>query len=127
MLYAYYNPNPSKHFKEDCVVRAITKLEKKSWDDVYIDLCFCGFKEKEMPSINRVWNKYLTQLGYTRTVIPNTCPDCYTVRDFCREHPKGKYLLALGEHVVAVVDGRYYDAYDSGNEVPIYYWHKEDT
>ena len=127
MSYVYYNPNPSQKFRDDCVVRAITKLENKSWDDVYTDLCFCGFVEKEMPSTNRVWNKYLMRYGYTRTIIPNTCPDCYIIKDFCREHPFGKYLLATGEHVVAVENGDYFDAWDSGEEVPIYYWHKEDT
>lgn len=36
----------------------------------------------------------------------------------------GRYLLALDQHVVAVVDGDYYDTWDSGNEIPIYYWMK---
>lgn len=27
--------------------------------------------------------------------------------------------------MVSVVDGDYYDAWDSGKEVPVYYWHKE--
>lgn len=126
-MYKFYNPNPSERFCDDCVIRAITKLEHRDWNDVYISLCLCGFVEKEMPSTNRVWNKYLMQSGYTRTIIPNTCPDCYTVKDFCREHPVGKYLLATGEHVVAVENGYYFDTFDSGDEVPIYYWHKEDT
>ena len=54
--------------------------------------------------------------------MPNTCPDCYTVDDFCHEHQTGKYLLALFEHVVAVVDGYYYDTWDSGRKVVLYYW-----
>ena len=63
--------------------------------------------------------------GYSRFVIPNTCPYCYTVKQFCKDHPYGKYLLALDGHVVAVIDGDYYDTWDSGNEVPIYFWKKE--
>ena len=125
-MFHYYNPNPNNRFHEDCVVRAICKLEDREWDSVYLDLCYQGYIEKDMPSINRVWNKFLIRLGYSKYVIPNTCPDCYIVKDFCSEHSKGKYLLATGEHVVAVVDGDYYDAWDSGEEVPIYYWHKED-
>ena len=58
-----------------------------------------------MPSANNVWGSYLRDIGYKRYIIPNTCPDCYTVRDFCIEHAHGRYILATGSHVVAVVDG----------------------
>lgn len=78
----------------------------------------------DMPSANRVWESWLAEEGYTRKLIPNTCPNCYTVRDFCLEHPTGKYLLATGEHVVTVENGDYYDTWDSGDEQPIYYWSK---
>ena len=57
--------------------------------------------------------------------MPNMCPPCYTVKDFCKDHPVGTYILATGSHVVTVVDGNYYDTWDSGTEVPIYYWKKE--
>lgn len=125
-MYRFYNPNPSGKFKEDCIIRAITKLENLSWNDVYIKICLIGFYEKEMPSVNRVWRQYLIKLGYHRHIIPNTCPDCYTVQDFCKEHSIGKYLLVTDGHVVTVIDGDYYDAFDSGDEIPIYYWCKED-
>lgn len=58
-------------------------------------------------------------------VIPNSCPDCYTVSDFTVDFPKGKYLLGTGSHVVTVADGNYFDTWDSGNEVPIYFFTKE--
>jgi hypothetical protein len=34
----------------------------------------------------------------------------------------GKHLS--GNHVVTVINGNYYDAWDSGGEVPIAYWTK---
>ena len=58
-------------------------------------------------------------------MLPDQCPICYTVEKFCWEHPRGLFLLATGSHVVAVENGDYYDAWDSGNEVPIYYWEYE--
>ena len=124
-MYKFYNPNPSGKFVGDCVIRAICKIEESDWDSVYLDICMIGFKKKDMPSDNDIWELYLYNKGYRRGVLPDTCPDCYTVDKFCQEHPKGKYLLATGRHVVAVVDGDYYDAWDSGKEVPVYYWHKE--
>ena len=79
-----------------------------------------------MPSTNEVWAAYLKSLGFTRHVIPNTCPSCYTVRDFCFDNPIGTFLLATSNHVIAVVNGNYYDTGDSGYEVPMFYWKKGD-
>jgi hypothetical protein len=79
-----------------------------------------------MPSANNVWGAYLKGKGFKRNIIPTECPDCYTVRDFCREHPRGTFILALSTHVVAVINGDYYDTWDSGDETPIYYWFKEE-
>lgn len=50
------------------------------------------------------------------------------MQDFCEDFPDGTYLLALQSHVVAVIDGNYYDSFDSGHEVPLYYWeHDKET
>ena len=69
---------------------------------------------------------YLKRHGYKRKAIPETFPDNYTVMDFCLDNPRGRFLLALDQHVVAVVDGNYYDTWDSGREIPVYYWTKGD-
>lgn len=123
--YVFYNPNPRGIKVGDCVIRGLTKLLGFSWDKVYIDVMLKGFEMKDMPTANNVWGSYLRSLGYMRFGISNTCPDCYTVRHFCEDNPNGAYLLATGEHVIAVINGKYYDAWDSGDEVPIYYWRKE--
>lgn len=125
MSYVYYNPNPERNLVGDCVIRAISKLTNKSWDSVFIGVCSTAFMLKDMPSSNRVWNYYLNSLGYFKTLLPNTCPDCYTVKDFCNEHEYGKYILALDGHVVAIENGNYYDTWDSGDEIPIFYWRKD--
>ena len=78
----------------------------------------------DMPSSNSVWNAYMIESGFAKSVIPNTCPDCYTIIDFCNDHRLGEYLVATGSHVVAVINGDYYDTWDSGDEVPIYYYER---
>lgn len=120
--FVYYNANPVHNLVIDCTVRAISFFIGKSWDEVYDDICAEGKRQRNMPSSNAVWSEYLRRLGYSRVPLPNTCPLCYTVKDFCIDHPHGRYLLALCEHVVAVEDGYYYDTWDSGDKTVLYYW-----
>lgn len=124
MSYIYYNPNPLRSTAGDCVIRAICKATEEDWDTVYSKVTFYGFLSKEMPSANEVWGTYLKSIGFTKRVIPDTCPNCYSIKEFCIDNPNGTYLLVTQGHVVAVVDGFYFDTWDSGNEVPIYYWMK---
>lgn len=121
-MWKAYNPNPNGARVGDCVIRALSKALDKSWEDTYLELCMCGLRLCDMPSANHVWGAYLKEQGYTRHILPDTCSDCYTVRDFCAEHPKGTYILSLNGHVICVNDGDYYDSWDSGDEVPIYFW-----
>lgn len=125
MGYVYFNPNPAGKRVGDCVIRAISKLTNQSWAETYIAVTLKGYELYDMPSSNSVWAAYLRECGYRRFVIDDTCPDCYTISDFCKDNSKGKYLLATGSHVVTVIDGNYFDAWDSGQEVPIYCWTKE--
>ena len=120
------NPNPANNLVGDCVIRAISILTNEDWEYTFLELCIFAFSMHDMPSSNAVWGAYLIDLGYKRYVIPNVCPACYTVRQFCKTHTNGKYLLATGTHVVTVIDGDYYDTWDSGDEVPIYYFTKEE-
>lgn len=119
-MFIQFNPNPKSNRVGDCVIRAICKVTDKSWDEVYSDICLEGFIQKDMPSSNAVWGMYLIRNGFLRMPAPNTCPHCYTVIDFCKDHPQGKYVLATGSHVIASIDGNYYDSWDSGQEVVAY-------
>lgn len=126
MAYVAYNPNPDWNLVGDCTVRAIAKIMGKDWDDTYIALAMQGFLLKDMPSANHVWGSYLRSKGFKRHHIPDTCPDCYTVRDFCEDNPRGQFLLATGTHTVTVEDGDYFDSWDSGDSVVLYFWVKEE-
>ena len=122
--YIFKNPNPFGLYVGDCVIRAISIATGKSWNEVYIDLVDLGYKYKNLPNANNVWGEYLERNGFIRHVLPDTCPVCYTVNKFCNDYPIGVFILATGTHVVAVKDGRYYDAWDSGDEVPVFYYER---
>ena len=99
----------------------------QSWEDTYIGIMLQGYSMHDMPSSNNVWGRYLFEHGFRRYIIPDTCPDCYTVRQFCADNPQLTGILATGTHVIAVGEGgNYFDTWDSGDEVPIYYWRRED-
>ena len=123
-MYVFSNPNPAGQLVGDCVIRAIAIATKNDWETVYARVSLQGYLMNDMPSSNAVWGAYLRTLGFKREAIPNTCPECYTVNDFCEDNPEGVFIVATGNHVVAVVDGDYYDTWDSGDELPIYYWRK---
>jgi hypothetical protein len=59
-------------------------------------------------------------------MISSICPLCVSVSQFAEEHPTGRYVLACQNHVVSVIDGDYYDSWDSGDEIVIYYFSKEE-
>lgn len=126
MAFKNYNPNPQNNLVIDCTVRAISKATGQSWDETYIGLAVQGYEAKDMPNSNFVWGQYVKTLGFRKAPLPNTCPDCYSVKQFCRDYPRGTFLLATGNHVVTVVDGDYYDTWDSGDEIPVYFWVKGD-
>lgn len=125
-MYVKYNKNPRGNYRAgDCVVRAISIITGDSWDDIYDDLCYEGKYNGDWGNSNAVIDTYLRKRGYKRYICPNDCPYCYSIADFADEHPRGRYIAATGKHVVAIVNGDYMDAWDSGDEIPIYYYTKE--
>ena len=125
MPYEFYNPNPKNQKVGDCAVRAICKALGTDWQDAYISLCAEGLYYKDMPSSNYVWGNYLKRFGFIEHIISSVCPKCITVSEFAEDHPEGRYVLVCQNHTLAVVDGTYYDAWDSGNEIVLYYYEKE--
>ena len=93
MGYKFYNPNPDDKFVGDCVIRAVSKITRQSWEKTYLGVSMLGLVMHDMPSSDNVWGEYLYRRGYRKHVIPDTCPYCYTVREFAYEHPSGLYLL----------------------------------
>jgi len=138
-MFIKLNLNPYGLDAGDCVIRALTLALKYNWFMVHDELSFLSRKMGDMPSANRVWKTYLINKGYKEYQAQNTCPNCLTVERFCRQHPKGRFILSTAEytkardnlivtgtHVVTVIDGDWYDSWDSGADVPLSFFYIYD-
>ena len=121
-----YNPSPVGRNVGDCAIRAVAKALNTDWETAYAMIALNGYLMGDMPSSNAVWGAVLRQEGFKRYAVPNRCPDCYTLDDFAKDHPKGVFVVGTGNHVVTIKDGVIWDSWDSSQEIPIYYWTKEE-
>ena len=125
MSYVYTNPNPCNRLVGDCAVRAVAIALGLTWQDAFLKIVTEAYGQCDVMSSDAVWGAVLQHHGFTREIIPNTCPPCYTAERFCEDNPKGVYVLGFGGHTATVIDGNLMDAWDSSNEIPIYVWHRE--
>ena len=121
-MYVAYNPNPRGINTGDCVIRAMCKALDMEWEKVYMELTVKGLEKAMWGDTNAVWEHYLKEHGFEQHVLPDTCPDCYTIADFANEHNTGTFIVATGSHVVCVQDGNYFDSRNSESLVPSYYF-----
>ena len=129
--YVYYQPN-SKDIKDeygDCTIRALSKALGVSWLEAF-DMTIPIMRDNWVTNIFdvpvEVRNKFLWALGFKYTGVSSkkgsTRP---TVDSFAKEHPNGTFILKVAHHVVACVDGKYYDMWDSGYKSLYGYYEKE--
>lgn len=124
MALEYYNPNPVAAREEDCAVRAVSAALGISWDEAFDLIAYNAKQMGAMMHRDAAWGSVLRQHGFTRRIIPNSCPDCFSAEDFAIENPHGVYVLGFGTHTAAVIDGTILDTWDSRDEIPIYVWEK---
>jgi len=123
-MYVYYNPNPHRMNVGDCAIRAVAKATDQTWLQAYMALYVCGMQLGDLANSDAVWTAYLKTKGFRKGIIPDTCPDCYTVADFAEDNPVGTFVLGTGTHAVCVIDGDIYDSWNSENAIPIFYMWK---
>ena len=116
------NPNPEKRIVPDCVIRAISIALDKSWLEVSDELYNIARSRYSITSDDHIWGRYLYELGYLPFLLPESCPECLTIRAFSKIFPRGTYVIGTGYHAVAVVNGNYFDTWDSGNEIPTFFF-----
>lgn len=108
-MWKYYNANARGNFVNDCVIRAISKAERKSWDETYEELSDIAQEEGILlDDVNFVEN-YLDK-RYKRA-----CHYSKTVGEFVEEYTKGTFLITMQGHITVAIDGIIYDTFDCTN------------
>lgn len=119
-MYKYYQPN-KKDLKDkygDCTIRALSKALGLSWIETFdMTLPFC--REYQTSNIfnadTQIEREILDRIGFAYYGISNKKGSKRpTVASFAKEHKNGIYIVKVANHVVAVVNGNYYDTWDSG-------------
>lgn len=118
--YVYYQPN-DKDIKDqygDCQLRALSKALGISWLEAF-DLSIPICREVQTYTLFggscNVGKDNLAKLGFRYVGISNKRGTSRpTVDEFAKAHPIGSFICKVAHHVVAVVDGKYYDTWNSG-------------
>lgn len=119
-MYKYYQPN-EKDLKDkygDCTIRAISKALNCSWLEAY-DVCVPFEREEQCPiscMTLDLYKKVFGSLGFEyHSITVKKGSKRPTVESFSKEHKKGTYICRVANHFVTVVDGDYFDTWDSGD------------
>lgn len=105
-MYKYHNANALGNFVNDCVVRAISLAERKTWDETYEELSSIAQDEGILlDDVNFVEN-------YLDDRYKRACHYSKTVGEFAKEHYKGTYLVTMEGHITVVINGVIYDTFD---------------
>jgi hypothetical protein len=124
----YYQPN-KKDLKDeygDCVIRSLTRALNMEWLEVFEELLPYARETQAMPNNKVVYEQYILDKGFKYVGVSNKKgAKRPTVQSFAKEHNEGTYILRVAHHIVTVVDGYFYDTWDSGDKSLYGYWVKE--
>ena len=105
-MYKFYNANTKGNFVNDCVVRAISVAEDKSWNETYEELSDLAQIEGVLLDDVEFIENYLDK-RYIRE-----CHYSKSVGEFLEEFPTGTYLITMKGHITTIIDGVLYDTFD---------------
>lgn len=110
-MYKYYNANPHHRHIDDCVIRALSLLTNKSWNELYDELSDISNNQGYMVDNVEFVEDYLDK-RYKRE-----CHYSKTLEEFVKEFPYGKYAVTMNGHITSVIDGVIYDTFDPSKRV----------
>lgn len=134
----YYNANPHNRKGGDCVVRAICTALGQDWGDTLMELTKLGLVLGYMPTDPQCYTKYLNLKGWKKWAQPRKALNTkYTGKEFCTGIRRGEIgenplshenIIAHigGNHIVAIIDNRIRDIWDSSKGCIGNFWTKKE-
>lgn len=118
-MYKYYNANPYGNDIEDCVIRSLSVLTDREWEEVYDELT-------ELSSdVGLLFSNVAFVEDYLDDRYPRECHYSKLVGEFAREHPYGKYAVTMNGHITAIVNGIIIDTFNPSERVMRCAWRIE--
>lgn len=122
-MYQYFNPNPLGKSVDDGIIRALCKATGNRWDDVLLDLFVSAYNLADVPTSSAVWGAYLKDNGFKQFLISEE----KSIKEFCELNSNGEYIVVTPSHAVYILDGNYFDEWDSGEEKVNYFFRRENV
>ena len=118
-MYKYYNAHPKGFWIDDCVCRAIAVASRMDYCDVEDALRAQKAidREKGIDSSNLPRSFLEDILGAKRFAFSRRGPWKMTAEKFSKTYKSGRYILDMGWHFAACVNGFLLDTWDPGAEV----------
>ena len=110
-MYEYYNANPKNNYIEDCVIRSLSVLTNRSWQDVYAELAELSGKS------GHLFSDVIFVEDYLDKRYPRECHYAKTVGEFANEYPYGKFAVTMNGHITAIIDGKIIDTFDPSRRI----------
>lgn len=125
----FYNANPKKRITGDCVFRAFSLAMQQDYNETVMEMAELMCKTGYALNDTKGEHKYLEMKGWVKHKQPRK-PDGtkYTGKEFCKLLAKKnvRYVAHIGgKHMVAIIDGKVNDIWDSTDGCIGNYWTKE--
>ena len=128
--YHYHNANPANRLTSDCVARAISTASGMHYTKVVQMLTDLQIYTGYDTSDPHCYGKFLESEGWIKHRQPRKANGRkFTGREFCEQlalHSDHREIIAHlgGHHIVAIIDGRVWDTWDSTDGCVGNYWTK---
>ena len=129
----YHNANPKNRITTDCVIRAIATALEQDYNVTVMEMaelqCKTGYDDGD----KKLYDKYLQSKGWVKHSQPRKWDNTkFTGEEWCRElrqeyrSPRYKRMVANigGHHVVAIINYKVWDIWDSTDGCIGNYWVK---
>ena len=122
--FSFYNRNPkNKLLASDCVARAISIATGLSWCQVIREITELGITLGSVFNDKKVYEAWLHKKGWVKMKQPRKLNNTkYTLTEFMKKQPKGRFLVKLAHHLTFVEDGKVYDTWNCTKKTVGNYW-----